>query len=400
MKCPFCGKYFSTKDPTITHIEKLHPDRLTDMDAYQALYYSTHGTINGTCMCGCGKPTEWNYKTGKPYKVSPDPECRKRIAAQADARNIRVYGKPKLLDDMNHQKDMLKHRKIAGVYTFSDGGKVSYVAKLEQNFLWFNDTIMEFTSNMILEDDKHGIEIPYYDEQDKTWRTYIPDFYLPDYNAIIEIKSSNSNPAYVKETKYKEKYKEAAVKKQRKYNYIKIVDAKYGPYVEFLADIVRAGKDKMSSKHQDVFVITESACGINDDIPMYETVFPGLHVIVTRDPFFHQVKSLAISESSTCGKVYLANSSKLVETTLQDAEFDDDEFELYRYCGSKADSDKIIRSIIDLSESNTSLSGLNQILKVFDDYNVNYNFDETITTNNAMSNFIKIGSLKPRKGDA
>ena len=89
--CPFCAKYFRTKAETVKHIEKRHPEALDgELNAEQLLYQSTHGTIHGKCMCGCGRDTEWNYKTGKPYKLSPDPECKKRIAAIANARNKRI----------------------------------------------------------------------------------------------------------------------------------------------------------------------------------------------------------------------------------------------------------------------------------------------------------------------
>ena len=391
MKCPFCGKTFPKKQLAVDHIERMHPDQLVDMDACQTLYYSTHGTIHGTCMCGCGRPTEWNYKTGKPYRVSPYPECKQRIAQTADQRNIAVYGKPKLLDDMARQKEMIKRRKIAGEYTFADGGKVGYVAKLEKNFLWFCDNILEFTSNMILEDDQHGIEIKYYDEQEKCERTYIPDFYLPDYNALVEIKSSNQNPAFIKETKYKERYKEKAVQKQTKYNYIKIVDAKYGPFVEFLANIVREGKTNKNRQ----FVISETACTGTDDISLIETSFPGLHVLVTRSPILHKVTGIGISESSLFGRLYMASPDGITETTLEDDIFDDDELELYRYAGSKATSDQVIKSVLDLSERSTR-PGLEILMDVFKDNNVHYHFDESISTHDAMSSFIRLGKLKPR----
>lgn len=403
--CVYCGKYFSRKPDVITHMTKKHAEELANdkMDAYQAYFFKEYGRLYSYCQCGCGRKTEWNYKTGKPYKISNNPECKKRIAAQADERNIRVYGKPKLLDDMNRQREMLKHRHIAGQYTFTDGGKVDYVAKLEQNFLWFLDTMLEFTSNMILSADQHQIEIEYYDEQDKRTRTYIPDFYLPDYNALVEIKSSNSNPAYIKETAYKEKYKEAAAKKQTKYNYIKIVDAKYGPFMEFLAKIVAEGKPTSRTVTKNVtYTITESACIANvDDAPFQESTYPGLHVAVVKDQMFHRVVGIGISESAMFGKLYLSSGNSLIETTIDDPELDNKELELYRYAGSKANSDHVIKSIIDVTENecmSESTSGLLFIERVFDDHSINYHFDEAVSTNNGLSDFIKIGTLK-RGGD-
>lgn len=401
MHCPYCNKYFSTKKPTIDHMVKVHAKELEkdDMDAYQKLFYNEHGRLYSYCLCGCGKRTEWNFKTGKPYKLSTDPECKKRIAAQADARNIKVYGKPKLLDDMARQKTMLKNRHISGKYKFSDGGEVDYVAKLEQNFLWFLDTMLEFTSNMVLSADQHNIEIEYFDEKEQKTRTYIPDFYLPDYNALVEIKSSNTNPTYIKETAYKEKYKEDAMRKQTKYNYIKIIDAKYGPFIEFLAKIV--GDDKASKTKvvkTKTYIVTESASMAEDDVPMYETVFPGMHVAVAKDPILHRVTAIAISESSMMGKLYVTDEHGLRETTFDDPVFDDDDIEIYRYAKSKANSNKVLRSIIDVSETECNENGLLLIEQIFSDFNINYHFDETFTTDNRMSDFIKLDTIKARGG--
>lgn len=401
MKCPYCKKYFSTKKPCIEHMQKYHQNELDadNMDAYQSLYFSTHGTIHGKCQCGCGRDTEWNYKTGKPYKVSTDPGCKKRIAATADARNVAVYGKPKLLDDMNRQKEMLKHRHISGVYKFHDGGEVDYVAKLEQNFLWFCDNMLEFTSNMILSADQHNIEIQYFDEQEQVTRTYIPDFYLPDYNALIEIKSSNSNPAYREETAYKEKYKDAAAKNQTQYNYIKIMDAKYGPFIEFLAKIVDDGKTTKRKVQKTVdYIITETAC-LADDVIMNETNFPGLHVAVMVDKIFHKAIGMCVSESGLFNKLYVAEPQGLTETTLRDSRFDNCDIDLYQYAGAKQRGNDIIKSVIGLYESATEVPGMPLLESVFEDHGVQYNFDNVLTTNNHRSDFIYIGRLHARGGE-
>ena len=68
--CPYCNRYARTKQQCLDHMNKCHGDRLEkdQMDAAQALYFSTHGTIHGACMV-CGSPTEWCDHTGKPYKV-------------------------------------------------------------------------------------------------------------------------------------------------------------------------------------------------------------------------------------------------------------------------------------------------------------------------------------------
>lgn len=268
MNCPVCRKYFNKKDKCVEHINSYHSDELerTNMDACQLLYASTHnGSIHGECMCGCGAPTEWNYKTGKPYKITFNPECKKRLYRKAEdnmqkARGVSVHS---LLNDMEHQKDMQSHRPTHGVYKFSDGGTVDYLSSLEQNFLKFCDLVLEFTSNMFAPCPEY---FTYYDPKDKVERKYIPDYYLPDYNLIVEIKDGgkkhNTNPAYVEETGYKVKLKDDVMQRQTKYNYIRISGANYGPFVETLYQIVHEQKPMKNqpATRKNLVVITEAAC--------------------------------------------------------------------------------------------------------------------------------------------
>ena len=265
--CPYCSRYFSKKQMVIDHINKQHGNNLEadHMDAAQALYYSTHGTLKGKCMCGCGRDTEWNYKTGKPYKVSDNPECRKRLRSQAVKNHRSVYGTDTLLNDMEHQKEMQKHRPTAGEYEFTDGGKVGYLSSLELNFLQFCDKVLEFTSQMVQDSPE---TFSYRDPTDGKQRQYIPDYYLPDYNLLVEIKDggehTNTNPAFIKETKYKVALKDDVMKKQNRYNYIKIVDKRYGPFMEMLYQIVRSDVDYRKPGNT-LTVITESALLDPDD---------------------------------------------------------------------------------------------------------------------------------------
>lgn len=259
--CPYCSKYFSKKQAAIDHINKYHGNYLErdGMDAAQALYFSTHGTLKGKCMCGCGQDTEWNYKTGKPYKVSNDPQCRERLRRQAVTNHKKIYGTETLLNDMEHQKEMQKNRPTSGKYKFADGGEVGYLSSLEQNFLQFCDKVMEFTSNMVQESpETFTYKVP----NDGKEHQYIPDYYLPDYNLLVEIKDGgenpNTNPAFIKETKYKVALKDEVMRKQNRYNYIKIVDKKYGPFMEILYKISRSETD-YKSPGRTIAVITEHA---------------------------------------------------------------------------------------------------------------------------------------------
>ena len=66
------------------------------------------------------------------------------------------------------------------------------------------------------------------------------------------------------------------------------MDAKYGPFIEFLAKIVDDGKTTKRKVQKTVdYIITETAC-LADDVIMNETNFPGLHVAVMVDKIFHK----------------------------------------------------------------------------------------------------------------
>lgn len=340
MNCPYCKKYFSHKTDTLDHINKCHGNRLeTDnMDAAQALYFSTHGCLTSKCMCGCGRDTDWNYKTGKPYKVSSDPSCKRRLREQAVKNHVRVYGKETLLDDMEHQKEMERRRHTAGEYQFSDGGKVGYLSRPEMALLKFLDTIMEFTSNMVLESPEY---FTYYDPKADRTRKYIPDYYLPDYNLLIEVKDGgshpNTNPAFIQETKYKVALKDEVMKKQTKYNFIKIVDNNFGPLVELLYRITHDDPtNEVKSNKKTMVVITESACTDLEEQMDFVTITEDFHecyLIVGREPSISTPVLIGISESPGCYRCYVTDyrTNELKEVSHDDPIFSGLHIDVYQY---------------------------------------------------------------------
>ncbi len=340
MNCGYCRKYFRTKDAAIEHVNKCHAARLEQdgMDAAQSLYFYSHGTLKGRCMCGCGRETEWNYSTGKPYKVSPDPSCRERLRATAVTNHTNVHGKPTLLDDMEHQKEMERRRHTAGEYKFSDGGTVWYLSRPEMALLKFLDTVMEFTSNMVQESPEY---FTYYDPKADRERKYIPDYYLPDYNLLIEVKDggkhTNTNPEFVKETKYKVALKDEAMRKQTKYNFIKVVDNNFGPLVELLYRITHeAPEDDYKKTQKTMIVITESACTDIDEQMDFVAVtenFNDCYLVVCRNPNASTPLMVGVAESEACHRIYI---SDYVEGTLKEVSHDDPMFrgtiiDLYRF---------------------------------------------------------------------
>lgn len=398
--CPYCKKYFPKKDLVVDHMYKMHSVELDrdHMDAPQALYYSTHGTLKGQCMCGCGRETEWNPKTGKPFKVSSNPECRKRLREAALKNHVKVYGKETLLNDMEHQKEMQKHRPTAGKYQFKDGGYVDYLSKPEKNFLQFCDKIMDLSSNMIQSSPE---TFAYYDPVTKTNRQYDPDYYLPDYNLIVEIKDggshTNTNPAFVKETKYKVALKDEVMRKQTKYNYIKIVDQSYGPFVELLYKIVSEDYDTdPKNKAHKYTVITEAACKDAEDVDLSvekEEMKGTAYLVIGRMKGTDIVKFVGLSESSEFERIYLTDfmTTSLRETDRDDPVFANTEVTVYKYCGDKEPMKEFFSMVIRLALSNQKDTIWN-IIDLMSKFGIFYADHKGLENNkNKKMDFIKKG---------
>lgn len=376
--CPFCHRYYAKKQQCLDHINATHGSMLAEskMDAAQALYFSTHGTIHGSCMV-CGRDTEWCTHTGKPYKVCGREECRIKLRQTAVKNHIAVYGKETLLDDMEHQREMQHNRPTAGEYKFSDGGKVGYLSKPERNFLQFLDVVMEFTSNMVQESPE---TFTYYDPKADTNRKYDPDFYLPDYNLLVEIKDggkhTNTNPAFVAETKYKVALKDEVMRKQTKYNFIKIVDQNYGPFVELLYQIVHVKSDEgMKQPKKAMVVITESACtDVDEEVNLTqqeEAMKPTAYLVVGKLRGTNMLTSIGISESPGCERIYLSDftTSTLRETDRDDPIFNNADITVYRYCGEKEPLKEFLRVVIQMALSR-NVGAIWNILELMTSFNI------------------------------
>lgn len=290
--CPSCHRYFALKGDAIAHIQRYHVAELDakGITAAQWLYASTHGgDYHGKCMI-CGKPTDWNDKTLKPRKLCDDPKCRTALKSAYDKnRDAKLHmSQSELMSNMDHQREMLSKRKIAGRYRFRDGGEVEYVAKLELSFLQFCDKIMDLKSSDILPSPD---VFEYFDPKDGRNHSYVPDFFLPEYNLLVEIKDrGNTNPAFLEETRYKVALKDDAMRKQSKYHYLRISGTNYGPFMEILYKITH-GEDKKDPNRKNIVMIDESVT-----VPVPETRVPVLKVVYVDGPD-RQVQCVAIGQA-------------------------------------------------------------------------------------------------------
>lgn len=233
-KCPYCDLK-ATRAELVDHVEKAHQDLIPEgYTAARSVYDSINGKNYGTCMiCKC-KVYEWNDKINRYYNLCKKPECKNKVRETALARHMKVYNKPTLLNDAEHQEKMLANRRISGTYIFSDGKKFTYTGKYERNALEFMDKVLEIPSSDIL---TPGPVLEYeYEGGIHKWITDI--FYIPA-NLIIEIKDGGSNPNTRTMTSYRDKQvaKEVMITDKGTYNYIRLTNNNFAQLLDIFADM-------------------------------------------------------------------------------------------------------------------------------------------------------------------
>lgn len=233
-KCPYCDLR-ATRVDLVDHIEKVHHDLIPeDYTAARVIYDAINGKNYGTCMiCKC-KVYEWNDKINRYYNLCKKPECKNKVREIALDRHMKVYNKPTLLNDAEHQEKMLANRRISGTYAFSDGKKFVYTGKYERNALEFMDKVLGIPSSDIL---TPGPVLEYeYEGETHKWITDI--LYIPA-NLIIEIKDGGNNPNTRTMTSYRDKQiaKEVMITDKGTYNYIRLTNNNFAQLLDIFADM-------------------------------------------------------------------------------------------------------------------------------------------------------------------
>lgn len=233
-KCPECGMTFTSMTGWSSHIDRHHPGlKPKDYSDMRYLYYVQTGRTAGRCI-QCHGETSWNEENGKYNRFCNNPKCKAEYVKLAKQRMIDKYGKEHLLNDPNMQRKMLKGKKNSGSYKFSDGsGSVDFVCSYERDFLYVMDHVMHFSANDIMGPSPHNYIYMY----NGTAHVYIPDFYIPNYNLEIEIKTDENMHHKIQAVdKVKEKLKDEMMAKNPKVNYFKILDKNYQDFFNYLTE--------------------------------------------------------------------------------------------------------------------------------------------------------------------
>ena len=233
-KCPYCDARGLTKEDLAGHIDDQHREMIPEgwsagRLAFKIIYKKDHGT----CVV-CKKDTQWNEKRCKYQRLCGDPKCKKALRDAALKNHIKVYKCKTLLNDPIHQEEMLRHRKISGEYTFTDGGKIGYVGSYEKKFLEFMDKTLECKSSEIIEP---GPKFVY--EIDGEKHFWITDFLYVPYNLVIEVKDGGDNPnkRNMPEYRKKERAKDKLITEKGTYNYLKLTNNNFAQLLEIFAEM-------------------------------------------------------------------------------------------------------------------------------------------------------------------
>ena len=261
-KCCDCNDKFQSLNVLYKHILNKHGNNIPENTPVEQYYFNrrrnmAHGPL---CVICKKKYTEWNPKTCKYHRFCSE-ECRKK-AGELFKKNYRSKnGKDQDISDPDYQRKLIRGRRISGVYKFSKGGEIEYNSSYERHFLDYLDNVLGFTVNEI---EKCPIEFKYKwtdpDTKEEKILLYIPDYYMRDFNLIIEIKDGGDNPnmhpKIQRIDKSKEKCKDAAVIMSKSYNYIKIVNKDYDDFNTILEEL-RDRKFNESSDNKLIISIPE-----------------------------------------------------------------------------------------------------------------------------------------------
>jgi hypothetical protein len=264
-KCPYCGNH-DTKDNLVAHIDKYHQDMIPQgYSAARVLFNYINKKDHGTCVCGCGRETDWNEKTCRYDRLTKDPKCKERYIEMVNSRKEAKYGTWNLAADPEFQEKMLANRSISGTYNFK-GHRYTYTGKYERNILEFLDRVMGYSPNDIM---CPGPIIPY--EYNGQTLHYISDMMIIPYNLIIEIKDGGNNPNNRPMESYREKQiaKENRIKEDGEFNYVRVTNNQFDQLLEVLAELKMQLVDDTYEKGNKIFRVNETMMPIScEDKPV------------------------------------------------------------------------------------------------------------------------------------
>lgn len=251
-KCYDCDQRFGTYEQLVKHAEKYHKELIGDEDINKYLYDKRNPGDHLCVICKV-RPQVWQAGKMRYYRYCDNPECRKKARENFRKNMKRIYNTDNLLNDPERQASMLANRSIAGTFKWKSGATEGYIGKYELDFLQYCENKLGLCETDIIAAPPSTF-VKYYDPIGKRERYYIPDYFYPAINLIIEIKDGSKYPL---DSKAKTVLKEKEVIKQDAHNYIKIVEKDYDDFNKLIEKLkqMEIVENKKNVKH--IFIIPE-----------------------------------------------------------------------------------------------------------------------------------------------
>lgn len=332
-KCIYCNESYE-RDKLVSHIEKKHEEMLNPDSGFTANRVvfdivnkkQPIGAAKGSCR-ECHQATKWNEKIVR-YDAYCSDKCRSIAREKAVSNMIRVYNKPTLLNDEEHQERMLANRRIAGKYKWSDGTYKTYVGTYEKKFLEFCDNVLGIESKDLV---TPGPTFRYeYNGEEHTWIT--DAWYLP-YNLVFDIKDggSNKNNREMPEYRNKQIAKEKMITDLGEYNYIRLTDNQFVQLLEIFAELKMISLDTTNNT-KTISRIHESLIG--GALPPVGATDMHPHPFIIN--YDKKDKYMLCNDIvSDCG-ITVGSDSKLKKVKTKE-ELKDKKFRVFKYVGTRGD---------------------------------------------------------------
>lgn len=267
--CVLCKRYLASYEQLVFHTNKLHSKELakTRKSVDQYLFDKRNPGKHRVCIICKTNKQVWLESKRRYSQFCNKPECKAEYKQRCDKNMLKQYGTTSFLKDPRYQALLLTKRMKHSEYTWKDGSKTDYMASFEGDFLKYCETKLNLISTDIVSVPFEKL-VKYYWPEDKKEHYYIPDFYMPQYDLIIEIKDGSKFPI---DSKSKMRAKEREIVKSKPYNFIKIVDKKYGDFKKLL-ELFANGYESS----EKIIIIPEFVRGKRYDYTLEEIYYDGL----------------------------------------------------------------------------------------------------------------------------
>ena len=322
-KCAYCDHH-ATRVDLVTHIEEEHEDMIPKgYTPNRVVFNIVNKKETGNCII-CRKETKWDEDKCRYDRLCDSKRCHDAYVDFAH-KNTNIEEK---LKDPEFQNKMLAGRSISGEYKFTDGGKLSYVGSYEKKLLEFMDKFLKIKSKDVL---SPGPVIEY-EFEGKTHKWITDQYYIP-YNLVFDVKDGGSNPntRQMPEYRAKQKAKEDAIKKQGKYNYIRLTDNNFEQLILIMLELKQSYGE---SDFKPIVHINEMASPI---VTMMPTSYNPNNVYIvnymTNNVFAGKENHYAVCRDHMTD-IFTAHDGEIERIEFDDLVDEADEIKVYKFLGT------------------------------------------------------------------